>query len=346
MAHARQARRGGVPPVHRRSGGRGLGLRRAPRADDPLRHGQLDGRPRQRRPRRRLHRPHPHDPRPARQPGRPRRHRRSRHHPQDAGRPAEEHRPDVPHRPRRRRHDRRHGRHPRLGHHRRPLRDDARERAGADGGAGRRPGHPHRQPRAEVLLRLRPHPAVRRLRRHARRHHRGDAAPLRPARGRGRRGVPVRVDGGRRQHGDPDDSARHPRRAHGDHRRDPARHRQSLLEDELPRDADAVLRVPRHQPGRGGRAGADGGGDRRASTAPSGSSGRRRPRIAGGAVAGAARRLLRDARLTARRAGHDHRRVRADLAARAVHPRDAGGRRAPSACPRRSSATPATATST
>ena len=35
-----------------------------------------------------------------------------------------------------------------------------------------------RRPRAEVVVRLRPDPAVRRLRRHARRHHRGDAAAV------------------------------------------------------------------------------------------------------------------------------------------------------------------------
>ena len=174
----RQPGCGGVPPVHRRSRRRGRGLRRAPRADDSVRHGQLAGRPRQRRPRRRQHRPHPHDPRPPRQPGRSRRHGRSRAHPQDAERTPEEHRPDVPDRPRRRRHHRRHGRHARLGHHRRALRHDARERAGSDGGAGRRPGDPHRRPRAEVVLGLRPHAAVRRLGRHARRHHRGDAAAV------------------------------------------------------------------------------------------------------------------------------------------------------------------------
>ena len=46
----------------------------------------------------------------------------------------EEHRPDVPDRSRRRRDHRRHGRDARLGHDRGSLRDDARERAGPDGG--------------------------------------------------------------------------------------------------------------------------------------------------------------------------------------------------------------------
>ena len=50
------------------------------------------------------------------------------------------------------------------------------------------------------------------------------------------------------------------------------------------------------------------------------------PEDARGAVAGAARCLLRDARFAPRRAGDDHRRVRADLATGAMHSRDAGGR--------------------
>ena len=42
---------------------------------------------------------------------------------------------------------------------------------------------PHRQPRPQVLRRLRPHPALRRLRGHPRHHHRGPAPPLRHPRG-------------------------------------------------------------------------------------------------------------------------------------------------------------------
>ena len=41
----------------------------------------------------------------------------------------------------------------------------------------------HRRPRAQVVVRLRPDAPVRRLRRHARRDHRGHAAPVRPAGG-------------------------------------------------------------------------------------------------------------------------------------------------------------------
>ena len=91
-------------------------------------------------------------------------------------------------RPRRRRDDRRDGRHRRLGHDHGPLRHDARER-------------PRRSPwsprdgeivrtalaRPQVLRRLRPHAAVRRLGGHARADHRGHAAPAADARGDDRR---------------------------------------------------------------------------------------------------------------------------------------------------------------
>ena len=99
-----------------------------------------------------------------------------------AERSPQEHRPDVPGRSRRRRDARRHDGDARVGHDRRALRHDARERARADGGPGRWARHPHRRPRAQVVVRLRPDAAVRRLRRHARRHHRGHAAAVRPAR--------------------------------------------------------------------------------------------------------------------------------------------------------------------
>ena len=46
---------------------------------------------------------------------------------------------------------------------------------GPDGGARRRPRDPHRRARAQVVGRLRPHAPVRRLGRHARRHHRDHA---------------------------------------------------------------------------------------------------------------------------------------------------------------------------
>ncbi len=75
--------------------------------------------------------------------------------------------------------DRRHGVDARVGHQRGSLRHDARERARPHRRHGRRPDHPHRQPRAQVERGLRPHAAVRRLGRHARHHHRGPAAAVR-----------------------------------------------------------------------------------------------------------------------------------------------------------------------
>ena len=54
--------------------------------------------------------------------------------------------------PGRRRDHRRHDRHPRLGHRGGALRHDARDRAGPHGGARRRTRHPHRRPRAQVVV--------------------------------------------------------------------------------------------------------------------------------------------------------------------------------------------------
>ena len=85
---------------------------------------------------------------------------------------------------------------------------------GADRGAGRRPGDSHRHARAEVGGRLRPDAAVRRIRGHARRDHRGHGAAAPAARGDGRGGLLVRLDARRRRHRDRDDPARHPGRPH------------------------------------------------------------------------------------------------------------------------------------
>ena len=75
----------------------------------------------------------------------------------------EQHRPHLPGRSRRRRHDWRHDGHARVGHHRRALRDDARERARADGRARRRRRDSCRHARAEVVGRVRPDAALRGL---------------------------------------------------------------------------------------------------------------------------------------------------------------------------------------
>ena len=74
---------------------------------------------------------------------------------------------------------RRHVRDARLRHQRRALRHHPRERAGPGGRAGRWPRDPDRRARAQGVERLRPDPAVHRLRGHARRHHQDPAAPAR-----------------------------------------------------------------------------------------------------------------------------------------------------------------------
>ena len=90
---------------------------------------------------------------------------------------------------------RRHGGDARIGHDRRPLRHHARERAGADRRARRRPRHQDRHARAQVGGRLRPDAALRRIGGHARRHHRGDGPAASAARSGVGGGLRVRFDG-------------------------------------------------------------------------------------------------------------------------------------------------------
>ena len=73
----------------------------------------------------------------------PHRHRAGGRHAARADARCRRARPFLPRRPRRRRDARRHGRDERSGHDHRPLRQDARQRAGARGRPGRRAGHPH-----------------------------------------------------------------------------------------------------------------------------------------------------------------------------------------------------------
>ena len=112
-------------------------------------------------------------------------------------------------------HHRRHVRDPRLRHQRGALRHHPRERAGPDRGAGRRPRDPHRRPRAQIRHRLRPDPAVHRLRRHARRHHRNPAPPARHPRGDVVRHLPVPHAARRGGDGDRHPADGHSGRAHG-----------------------------------------------------------------------------------------------------------------------------------
>ena len=88
-------------------------------------------------------------------------------------------RPVLPDRSGRRRLARRHGGDALLRHQRGALRHHEGQRARAQSRAGQRRGDRHRAAREEILGRLRPHAADRRLGRHARRHHRIDAEALR-----------------------------------------------------------------------------------------------------------------------------------------------------------------------
>ena len=135
----------------------------------------------------------------------------------------------------------------------RALWHDERQRAGAEGRAPERRTHVHVTAGAEVLGRLRSHPARRRRRRHAGRHHRADPETARHSRGDRGRGLPRsrRSRLLRRGHrGDPDrhsDGARRaPRRGAGSRLQCPREARSA-------RAADALSRISRHR-GRRGRA--------------------------------------------------------------------------------------------
>ena len=128
---------------------------------------------------------------------------------------------------------------------------------------------------------------------------------------------------GRRRHRDPDDPARHSGRAHRDHRRAAARRRQPLLEDRTIRSrrrcsSSSTASARRRWTIRFAAV----AGDRRASTAPRDSSGRRRPRIATRCGRRATTRLRRRG-VAAGRAGVDDGCLCADLAPGGMHPRDA-----------------------
>ena len=218
-------------------------------------------------------------------------------------------------RSRRRCDDRRHGGDARIGHDRRPVRDDARERAGDDGGAGGRPRDSHRHPRAQVVGRLRPDAALRRIRGNARRDHRGDGAPPSASRGDCDRRLPLphhQAGGG---YGHRDDPARRAGRPDRAARRGPDGRDQPLFVVDLRGIADAVLRVSRTERARwcgeqvqtveGLAADAGGAGFVWVTT----------PEDRAAALEGAARRVLRGARAAARLEGLDDGRLRADLGA-------------------------------
>ena len=251
-------------------------MRPAPLPRDSLRHRDVARRPRPGAARRGVGGRDADERRPRSERGRPRLPGSAGGDPQAAQYAPSRHRPVLPHRSGRRCVARRHGRDPRLGHERGALRDDAGERAGADRGARRRARREDRGARPQVRRRLRPHPAVRGLRRHPGGDHRDPAPPLRHPRGRLRGGVLVRLARRRGRHRHPDDPVRGARRADRAARRGADGCRQPLLGSRLPGLPDPVLRVPRKRT-RGPRA----GGARRCSwraRTPGESSGGRRAR--------------------------------------------------------------------
>ena len=134
---------------------------------------------------------------------------------------------------------------------------------------------------------------------------------------------PFDDDGGRGRHRDHDDSARHPGRAHRDHRRAAARvvnatrrpnypiaptlffEFHGISQDAVDEQARAVQEIAAEHGALGFRVGVDARGARHA-------------------LAGASQRALRDDCVAARRQALDVRRLRADLASVRVHSRDAG----------------------
>ncbi len=219
---------------------------------------------------------------------------------------------------------RRHGGDARLRHQCGALRHDAGQRALADGRARRTASvMTTGGAREEVVRRLRSDPAVRRLGGHARRHHRADAEAARHPGGDRRRRLPVPERRGGLQRGDRDDPDRHSGRAHRAARRAAGEGDERLFEARLcpksrccsssstareagvAEQARALRRDRRRVRRRAVRVGDARGG-------------------AHAAVEGAARRLLGGGRAAARREGLRHRCLRADLAARRMHRRDAG----------------------
>ena len=105
--------------------------------------------------------------------------------------------------------------------------------------------HSNLEPREEVRRGLRPDAPLRRLGGHARHHHRGHGAPVPGAGSDVGRGMRLRLGRRLHQHRDPDHPVRHPDRALRHRLREDGRRDQQVQEDQLPRRADGVLRVPR-----------------------------------------------------------------------------------------------------
>ena len=194
---------------------------------------------------------------------------------------------------------------------------------GADGRARRRPRHHDRHAGAQVVGRLRSHAAVRRIRGHARRHHRGDA-PAASAAGSGfRGGLLVRLDQRRGRHRHRHDSARRAGRAHRAARRRrrwtpsiatrrPATRSRRRCSSNSTATASGTSPI-RPRPCRRWPP----------SAAAAASSGPRGSRIASGCGRRATTRYYAALALRPGCARVDDRRLRPDLAARRLHHRDA-----------------------
>ena len=186
----------------------------AARAGHRLRRRHLARRPGQRAARRHLPRFPRHEPR-ARRPRRgPRLRGRARHHAQAAQRASARPGRVLSDRSRRRRFARRHGGDARVRHQCGALRHHEGQRAGAQSRARQRRGDVDGAAREKSAVGLRPHAPDRRLGRHARRHHRIDAAALRHSGSDLVRRLPVSLGRGRVQRHHPDDPVRHPGGAH------------------------------------------------------------------------------------------------------------------------------------
>ena len=149
------------------------------RAGDRVRHRHLARGPGQRAAGRHLARFPRHEPPPRRSRRGPRLRHRAGHDAQTAQRTPARPGRVLSDRSRRRRLARRHGGDARVGHQRRALRHHERQRHRAQSRAGERRGDADGAPGEKIVVRLRSDPADRRLRRHARHHHRADAAACR-----------------------------------------------------------------------------------------------------------------------------------------------------------------------
>ena len=238
---------GGLPAIDRGCAAGGAAVRGRARADDRLRRRHFARGPGQCAARRRLARFPRHEPRARRARRGSRLRRRARHHPQAAQHRAARPRRVLSDRSRRRRLARRHGGDARVGHQRGALRHDEGQCAGAQGRARQWRGDVDRAAGEEVLGRLRSHPAHCRLGRHARHHHRADAAACRHPGSDLCWRLSVPLGRGGVQRDDPDHPVRHPGGADRASRYAAGARLQRLFEAQPAGDAGTVPRVSRQR---------------------------------------------------------------------------------------------------